>query len=177
MINQVSYRVTIHVYTILVHSEVSFELDLQPTGGSCDGIQDLAEAIEFSMRTGDNSPWVPLQLNYFSSEGNATSTEVVRGYSVFAVGSTLTTPTTQLVFICGDMLLTGNVQFRWMGTAMPDNGETEEREDAWTLHNVVAYFVNEDNETVTLFEDTFENEVLKYVCMYVCTYVCMCCIF
>ncbi len=65
------------------------------------------------------------------------------------------------VSICGDLLGTGEVQFRWMGTAFIDGaGEMTESSDTWALSNVTANLITE-NDDVSLFEDSFGSEVLK----------------
>ena len=129
----------------------------------CDGIEESREGIEFSIRSKLNtteSHWIPLKLSYFRhSSPSTSSTTVVRGYEIPVQFGRDSSPT-NYVRICGDVLLTNEVQFRWMGTADLENGDNF-RSDVWALANVNAVFITPENERVTLIHDTFGENILK----------------
>ena len=139
-------------------SEVSYRLILNVSGqDSCNGIEQPREAIEFSIRSGGEGRWIPLMLSY-NEDGVASnsSTEIVRGYEVpIQFGQ----DTTFGVIICGDALLTNEVQFRWMGTA---DVETDRLfiSDMWALAQVDAYLVTL-NGLFILLQDHFGGKILK----------------
>lgn len=114
------------------------------------------------MRSSVDATWAPLQLHYFASLGQAnnTSTEVIRGHPVSVTGSTLSSVTKQ-VFVCGELLVGAmDVQFRWMSSAYFGDDEGEANHDLWAMSNVTANLVTQ-NDTVSLFEDSFGSDVLK----------------
>ena len=124
---------------------------------SCNGIDtDSNEYIEFAMRNNTNSgPWIPLQISYHNT--SIPSTRVVRGYNVSASTTSSTNVVQHTVHICGDILHTSQVQFRWMGTAilLKDDGRSRSRSDIWALANVNVILIDDNNETTTLFSDGF----------------------
>ena len=152
----------LHALIILASSEISYQLHQRPTyrgaSGGCLGLRGELEGIELAIRTSNVSTWTPLQLHYYDSESNATSSEVIRGHSVAVSGNTLVSVTKQ-VYICGDLLNTEDVQFRWMGTAHLDDDFLSVH-DVWALSNVTANVVTE-NGTNVLFEDFFGDDVLE----------------
>ena len=134
-------------------------LDVNGNFNLCGGIDDLKEAIEFSVRSdmSNESCWIPLRLNYFNSWPlhRPSSTAVVRGYEIpVQFGRDATSSVT----ICGDVLLTNEIQFRWIGTS---NLITRQfRSDMWALASVNVVLVTQ-NERVTLIQDTFGGDTLK----------------
>lgn len=145
-----------------ISSELSYELHLRPLGiGDCFGVARKLEVIEFSIRSGNSSAWTPLQLHYFDHLTSTTTTEVIRGNSA-KVTSSPSTSVAKQVFVCGDLLSSKVVQFRWMGSAYFDSsiGESLAKHDVWALSNVSASLVTE-SENITLFRDSFGSDVLK----------------
>lgn len=129
---------------------------------TCLGVAEEKEGIEFAMRgSSSDSTWTPLQLHYFAIAASNTSSKVIRGHTVPVTGSSIPSVTKQ-VFVCGNLLRTEEVQFRWMGTAYFESlfRETLAKYDVWALSNVTANLVTE-NKNVTLFEDSFGTNVLK----------------
>ena len=101
------------------------------------------------------SRWIPLRLSYSRSDGFASSTAVVRGYEVpVEIGRDVTSRVT----ICEDVLLTNEIQFRWIGTA--NIYLRLFRKDMWALASVNVVLVTQ-NERVTLIQDTFGGDTLK----------------
>ena len=149
---------------LLTSSEISYQLHQRPTylpgaSGGCFGVRGEREGIELAIRTSNVSTWTPLQLHYSDPVSNSTSSEVIRGHSVAVSGNALVSVTKQ-AFICGDLLNTEDVQFRWMGTAHLDPPESVSVHDVWALSNVTANAVTE-NGTNILFEDSFGDDVLE----------------
>jgi hypothetical protein len=148
-----------------LHSDVSYEIVLliqlisevsEKSMHKCDGIEGQNEAIEFAVRTSSSqaAPWIPLQLNYYS-EMNSTSTKVIRGYPVPAIGSI---GAVEHIHICGDLLRDASaIQFRWMGTSRE---EPREDRDVWALGNVGVTLVVA-NKTFRIIEESFGNDELK----------------
>ena len=64
-----------------------------------------------------------------------------------------------MVHICGDILRTNQVQFRWMGTATLRVFRTLSRSlaksDVWALANVNIILIDGNNKTTSLFSDGF----------------------
>ena len=145
-------------------SEISYQLHQRPTyrgastSGGCIGLRGEREGIELAIRTSSVSTWTPLQLHYYDSESNATSSEIIRGHSVAVSGNTLESLTKQ-VYVCGDLLNTEDVQFRWMGTAHLDDDFLSVH-NVWALSNVTANEVTANGINI-LFEDSFGDDVLK----------------
>ena len=109
------------------------------------------------MRNSTVSTWTPLRLDFFD-RSDISTTDVIRGYTRPVIGRT-TDSVTRQVFICGDILNAGSVQFRWMGSAHLD-GDDQSIEDAWALSDLEAKMVTE-NGTSVLFEDSFGSDILK----------------
>lgn len=156
---------SLHLHIIihaLCFSEISYQLHLRPGGTGvadrCFGLLAEREGIELAMRSSSVSTWTALKLDYFNRTSSTTSMEVIRGHSVAVTGSTLDSVTKQ-VFVCGDLLNTNDVQFRWMASAHLD-GDSLSIHDVWALSDVAANLVTE-NGTSVLFEDSFGNDVLK----------------
>ena len=117
---------------------------------------DSNEYIEFAMRNNTNGgPWIPLQLNYYYT--SVPSTQVIRGYNVPARTTSSTSVVQHTVHICGDILHTRQVQFRWMGTATLKitSGKSRPRSDIWALANVNVILIDGNNVTTSLFSDEF----------------------
>lgn len=140
-------------------------MDVQSLDSTCDGPEGLPEAIEFAIRnnTSRDGRWIPLRLSYHENDtsSNMSSIEVVRGYQVLA-NKWPCFLFTEEVNICGDALLSDEIQFRWMGTALPDGPDdrTVFRQDIWALSSVTATYITE-NETITLIQDIFDSSSLK----------------
>ena len=131
-------------------------------GSGCAGVDGIRKGIEFSIRNNtDDGPWIPLHLNAIALKSEEIPTSVViRGYQVPASvdsaidhnRSTLTTT----ISICGSLLQTNEIQFRWMGTA--DFNDTLEgflaRNDGWALTRVSVVLVRE-NERTNIIEEEF----------------------
>ena len=124
----------------------------------CQGIASEPEAIEFAIRNDTiGGPWIPLQLHHL--QGTA-SMSVIRGYNV----SEIIQPrddfnaTQHTVYICGDILQTSEVQFRWMGTAFNERPHS----DMWALANARATLIN--NTEINLFNDEFGCSSDRQVC-------------
>jgi hypothetical protein len=67
---------------------------------------------------------------------------------------------TKQVIVCGDLLNTQYVQFRWMSSAHLDDSPPLSVRDVWALSNVTANLVTE-NGTNSLFEDSFGDDVIE----------------
>ena len=128
----------------------------------CGGVDGIRKGIEFSIcNNTDDGPWIPLHLNAIALESEETPTLVViRGYQVSASiasainDNTITLTTT--ISICGSLLQTNEIQFRWMGTADFDDTLDDflARNDGWALERVSAVFVRE-NERSNIIEEEF----------------------
>ena len=132
---------------------VTYGLLLDVDTSNCDGIGGDSdnEYIEFAMRNNTNDgPWIPLQLNYHNT--SIPPTRVVRGYNVSASTTSSTSVVQHTVHICGDVLRTSQVQFRWMGTATLRPSRSR---DIWALANVNVTLIDANNETTSLFSDGF----------------------
>ena len=128
----------------------------------CAGVDGVRKGIEFSIRNNtDDGPWIPLHLNAIAMSGEESPTSVViRGYQVSAsVDSAIdhnrsTISTT--ISICGSLLQTNEIQFRWIGTA--DFDDTQDgflvRNDGWALTRVSVVLVRE-NERTNIIEEEF----------------------
>ena len=151
----------IRVTFILIHdlyyfSEVSYQLILEVNGDDCGGVVNLNEAIEFAVRI--NDLWIPLRISCYGICGSGTTSITVRGYNVSV--STTTSPETEEVFICGDLLEHAeDIQFRWMGTTSNTQAAAA-RLDIWALSEVTAMLIR-DNQMSILFEERFGTVVLK----------------
>ena len=148
-------------------SEVTYDLDLSlfiNDGSGCGGINSIQEGIEFSIRNNtDDGPWIPLHLNAILKNKNTPTSVVIRGYQVsasiisfqsaFNEGESCQSTT---ISICGSLLQTNAIQFRWMGTA--DFDATQEgflaRNDGWALTRVSVVLVRE-NETTNIIDEEF----------------------
>ena len=142
---------------------MSYQLILDVSGpGPCSGIELPREAIEFSMRSDSSRDgrWIPLELSYYDDNAaiSTTSTEIVRGYEIPAQSGPDATSTGD-VTICGDMLNTNEVQFRWMGTADVETNRLFVS-DMWALARVTASLVT-PNKTFVLIQDHFGGKTLK----------------
>ena len=146
---------------MLTFRDISYELHLNPTGSSCQGIQGEREGIEFAIRNSSEGRWTPLQFHYFGSS-TTSSTKLIRGHNVRVTRSNEQSALKQ-VSICGELLCTSDVQFRWLGTAyLSTSMTTRESLDLWALSNVTAtIFTANSSETKTLFSDSFGSDVLK----------------
>ena len=103
------------------------------------------------------SHWIPLGLSYFNPYPihSPISTRFLRGYEVSVqFGGDVTSSVT----ICEDMLLTNEIQFRWIGTTF--FGFRPFRSDMWALASVNIVLVTQ-NERITLIRDTFGGDTLK----------------
>ena len=131
----------------------------------CGGVEGIRKGIEFSIRNNtDDGPWIPLHLNAIALESEETPTSVViRGYQVSASiisfqsafkrrRSTISTT----ISICGSLLQTNEIQFRWMGTADFDDDLDGflARNDGWALTRVSAVLVRE-NERTNIIDEEF----------------------
>ena len=125
----------------------------------CDGVEGLSEAIEFSMRNDIHDHWIPLRLTYHNIDIDDIRKTDVRGYktAVHIESSPITTD--QRVNICGDMLLTRELRFRWVGTVNCDRSLTH-RTDMWALASVNATLITQD-ENISLIQDNFGGNTLK----------------
>ena len=136
---------------------VTYGLLLDVDTSKCDGIGGDSdnEYIEFAMRNNTNGgPWIPLQLSYHDT--SIPPTRVVRGYNVSTSITSSTSVVQHTVYICGDILRTSQVQFRWMGTAELEQViNRRPRNDIWALANVDATLIDANNETTSLFSDGF----------------------
>ena len=129
-------------------------------GGGCAGVDVIQKGIEFSIRNNTNDgPWLPLHLNAIALESEETPTSVViRGYQVPAsiISPNLPKNQTVVVSICGSLLQTNEIQFRWIGTA--DFNDTLDgflaRNDGWALTRVSAVLVRE-NERTNIIDEGF----------------------
>jgi hypothetical protein len=79
---------------------------------------------------------------------------------VTVTGSTSIQGVTKQVIVCGDLLNTQYVQFRWMASAHLDDSPPLSVRDVWALSNVTANLVTE-NGTNSLFEDSFGDDVIE----------------
>jgi hypothetical protein len=144
------------------HREISYQLHLRSRGSgtadNCFGLLGEREGVELAMRSSSVSTWTPLQLDFFDNSNDVTSMEVIRGHSVTVTGSTMNSVTKQVI-VCGDLLNTQYVQFRWMASAHLD-GDSLSIHDVWALSNVTANLVTE-NGTNSLFEDSFGDDVIE----------------
>ena len=125
-------------------------MSLFSNGGSgCAGVDGIRKGIEFSIRnTTDDGPWIPLHLNAIALESEETTTSVViRGYQVSAsiISPNLAKNQSVDISICGSLLQTNEIQFRWMGTAdFDDNLDGfSPRNDGWALTRVSVVLVRE----------------------------------
>ena len=119
---------------------------------NCQGI-DSDEPIEFAMRndTSGSGQWIPLQLL-----AEQQLTPVVRGYDLSdsVIVRTSTTGAEQnTVYICGDILRTTEVQFRWMASTYFI--ELRPSRDMWALTNVNVTLINNNNMPINIFNDDF----------------------
>ena len=144
-------------HCIFIFSEVTYGLVLNvddDNDDQCQGIDgEAGEAIEFAVRNDTiGGPWIPLQLHNIQ---RTASMSVIRGYNV----SEIIQPrddfnaTQHTVYICGDILQTSEVLFRWMGTASLGINERS-NSDVWALANANAILIN-DTEIIDLFSDGF----------------------
>ena len=135
-------------------------LDVNSPSGQCDGIDTALEAIELSIRNDStsNRHWVPLQLTYYddSAVSDTSTLEMLRGYDI-PVHQSSTNMTTDHVSICGDVLLSNEVQFRWIGTAQLEGSFAS---DMWALASVNATLITQD-DTATLIHDIFGGDALE----------------
>ena len=121
-----SATIIIIITISFIDSEVTYDLDLSlfsNDSSGCGGVDGIRKGIEFSIRNNtEDGPWIPLHLNAIGEE---TSTSVViRGYQVsasiisfqlaFNEGESRQSTT---ISICGSLLQTNEIQFRWMGTS------------------------------------------------------------
>ena len=121
-------------------------------GTSCGGIEGHEEGIEFAIRNNTNGNiWVPLQLDYYN--GIIISNRTIRGFLVSTFGdqSDTTDNIERRVSICGDLLDSDEIQFRWMGRSS-EIGETHK--DMWALANINATLIQSD-ESYQLISDGF----------------------
>ena len=155
------------MYVSFICSEVTYQLILHVTGPGlflqllCDGIEESREAIEFSIRGDDSRDgrWIPLMLSYYdASVASTNSTTVVRGYKILVQFGQDASTTVNIV-VCGDVLLTNEVQFRWMGTANLNQFNLF-RSDMWALASVNAVLITQD-ERITLLQDNFGGNTLE----------------
>ena len=131
----------------------------------CGGVDGIRKGIEFSIRNNtDDGPWIPLHLNAIALKSEEIPTSVViRGYQVSASiisfqsafkGGKSTVSIT--ISICGSLLQTNEIQFRWMGTT--DFNDTLDgflaRNDGWALTRVSVVLVRE-NESTNIIEEEF----------------------
>ena len=139
---------------------VTYQLILNVSGpgnnqgiGRCDGIDESRGAIEFSIQNSasmDNH-WIPLRLSCYHNDSVAgsESTTVVRGYEtpvqLFGENEVSTNVT-----ICGDMLPSNKVQFRWIGTAKFDHMISNNVSDMWPLASVNIVVKNKNNIAVVM---------------------------
>ena len=131
-------------------------------GSGCGGVDGIRKGIEFSIRNNtDGGPWIPLHLNADALRSEEILTSVViRGYNVSAsIVSDIndrTIPISNTISICGSLLQTNEIQFRWMGTAdFIDNlNGFLARNDGWALTRVSAVLVRE-NERTNIIDEEF----------------------
>jgi hypothetical protein len=145
---------------IYTYSEVSYQLILDfglLLETFCDGIEGQNEAVEFAIRSNasNNGRWIPLRLS-FPADSDTTGIEPLRGFSVPLFGYRAAT-VNETVAICGGLLETNEVQFRWMESAA---SSVLFRSDLWALSSVMATLVRE-NETMILLQDTFGGNMLE----------------
>ena len=118
--------------------------------GGCRGI-DNREPIEFAMRndTSGSGQWIPLQLL-----AEQQFTPVIRGYDLsdsVIIRRSTTGAEQNTVYICGDILRTTEVQFRWMGTA----DFNRPSRDMWALARVNVTLIYNYNTSTNIFYDGF----------------------
>ena len=118
---------------------------------NCRGIED-GEAIEFAMRndTSGSGVWTPLQIL-----AERQLTPVIRGYNLsdsVIIRRSTTGAEQNTVYICGDILQTSEVQFRWMGSA---NFFRRPSHDMWALTNVNVTLIDNNNTPINIFNDDF----------------------
>lgn len=148
-------------------SELEYQLvlDVNSSDVNCSGIRDIEESIELAFRNNmsSDSPWVPLWQSYYLGTGSSTmSHQTIRGYNVPSFGRS-SPMVTERVIICGELLFTNEVQFRWMGNAfLGDGGSNGVRVSGhmWALTNVTATLIKNETARV-LFEDNFGVNTLK----------------
>ena len=141
--------VTLLLY-LSTFSVVNYGLINQVNGDDCGGIE-RTEPIEFAMRndTSGSGQWIPLQLL-----AEQQLTPVIRGYDLsdsVIVRSSTTGAEQDTVYICGDILRTTKVQFRWMGTA----NYIQPRFDMWALTRVNVTLIDNNNTTTNILYDEF----------------------
>ena len=152
------------MYCLSESSDVSYQLILDVVNNNqdmCDGVENLDEAIEFSMLNETDGQWIPLRLTYHDSDIDdiiQETNETVRGYET-TVRIAQSPNTTEQVSICGDMLNTSEVRFRWVGNADRERRKTD-RADIWALASVTAILITQD-ENVSLIQDSFGGNILK----------------
>ena len=128
-------------------------------GSGCGGIDGIRSGIEFSIRnTTDDGPWIPLHLNAFVTRRKTNfSTVVIRGYQVSACITSHLKNQSVDISVCGSLLQTNEIQFRWMGTS--DFDDTLDgflaRNDGWALTRVSVVLVRRENERTNIIEEEF----------------------
>lgn len=155
------WHVCVTLISAIIHdfSEISYQLILEVTRSRemhCDGIEGEDEFIEFAMHSSRYGYWIPLRLSYYNKGGDITSELTIRGYSLQAKGSASSMRQEQIL-ICGDLLCTNDVQFRWMGTSTTRGSD---RSDMWALSSVTATLIL-GNGRIRIFEDEFGSNYLK----------------
>ena len=161
-----SSATTIIIITyIIIDSEVTYDLDLSlfsNDGSGCGPVDGIRKGIEFSIRNNtDGGPWIPLHLNAVALESEETPNSVViRGYQVpasieSAINDNRRTISTT-ISICGSLLQTNKIQFRWMGTSDFDDNLDGflARNDGWALTRVSVVLVKE-NERTNIIDEEF----------------------
>ena len=141
---------TILVTLLSIFRVMNYGLINQVSGNYCRGI-DNPEPIEFAMRnnTSGSGQWIPLQLL-----AEQQLTPVIRGYNLsdsVIVRRSTTGEELNTVYICGDILRTTEVQFRWMGTA----NYIEPRFDLWALTRVNVTLIYNNNTSTNILYDGF----------------------
>ena len=150
-----------------INSEVSYDLDWSffSYGIGCGYPDGLHRGIEFAVRTNTNGgPWIPLWLEGIDIDHQNINSVVIRGYEVPATFSTYNGSDFSPVYphrsisvsICGNIVETNDIQFRWMGTSDFDDNLPLllARNDGWALTRVSVVLVRE-NERTNIIEEEF----------------------
>ncbi len=143
------------MYNYIIHnSQVSYTLILNVNNEGeegCDGVDGIDEGIEFSIRNNTKSgSWRPLQWSYRGTNTGRSNINV-RGCAVPL--SVTSSRVERKMTICGNILHTNNIQFRWIGSARLENGLSYD--DVWALTNVSITLILENNSIITLMDEEF----------------------
>ena len=144
----------------MFHSDLTYGWDVERI--ECPTVRGIEEGIELAVRSNDtDASWIPLKISY---NGNITAssepckgpdaiTREVRGYSVPAIESSRCRyPHKIKTSVCGDLLRTSGIQFRWMNSITLADGMAR----FWALNDIDIKLI-EANTTKELLSDGFNG--------------------